>query len=99
MGKSLIIAEKPSVASDIAKALGGFAKSQDHFESESGWERESTFLEVLNPNLRLVYIHSPESDSATLSHLNPGQTSADTDWINVPAAEKNMANGTRNIGF
>jgi len=24
MGKALIIAEKPSVASDIAKALGGF---------------------------------------------------------------------------
>src|SRR5271156_2350608 len=34
MGKSLIIAEKPSVASDIAKALGGFAKTQDHYESD-----------------------------------------------------------------
>ena len=26
MNKSLVIAEKPSVASDIAKALGGFKK-------------------------------------------------------------------------
>ena len=34
MGKALIIAEKPSVASDIAKALGGFAKKDDYFESE-----------------------------------------------------------------
>src|SRR5436190_2688301 len=34
MGKALIIAEKPSVASDIAKALGGFAKHEDYFESE-----------------------------------------------------------------
>ena len=34
MGKTLIIAEKPSVASDIAKALGGFAKVGDHYESE-----------------------------------------------------------------
>src|SRR5271170_4221617 len=34
MGKALIIAEKPSVAADIAKALGGFAKVGDHFESE-----------------------------------------------------------------
>src|SRR5580693_861766 len=34
MGKALIIAEKPSVASDIAKALGGFAKAQDHYESD-----------------------------------------------------------------
>jgi DNA topoisomerase-3 len=34
MGKALIIAEKPSVASDIARALGGFAKHDDYFESD-----------------------------------------------------------------
>src|SRR5215510_6105498 len=34
MGKTLIIAEKPSVAGDIAKALGGFSKHDDYFESE-----------------------------------------------------------------
>jgi DNA topoisomerase-3 len=34
MGKTLIIAEKPSVAGDIAKALGGFKKVEDHFESD-----------------------------------------------------------------
>jgi DNA topoisomerase-3 len=34
MGKALIIAEKPSVASDIAKALGGFSKVGDHLESD-----------------------------------------------------------------
>ena len=34
MGKALIIAEKPSVATDIAKALGGFAKKDDFFESD-----------------------------------------------------------------
>jgi DNA topoisomerase-3 len=34
MGKALIIAEKPSVASDIAKALGGFAKKDDFLESD-----------------------------------------------------------------
>src|SRR6267143_2471572 len=34
MGKALIIAEKPSVASDIAKALGGFKKHEDYFESD-----------------------------------------------------------------
>lgn len=35
MGKSLIIAEKPSVANDIAKALGGFTKQKDFFESDT----------------------------------------------------------------
>ncbi len=34
MAKSLIIAEKPSVAADIARALGGFARHDDHFESD-----------------------------------------------------------------
>ncbi|SDV50229.1 DNA topoisomerase III [Chitinasiproducens palmae] len=34
MAKALIIAEKPSVASDIAKALGGFTKHDDYFESD-----------------------------------------------------------------
>ena len=34
MGKALIIAEKPSVAGDIAKALGGFTKNEDFFESD-----------------------------------------------------------------
>ncbi len=33
MGKQLIIAEKPSVAADIAKALGGFSKEKDYFEN------------------------------------------------------------------
>src|SRR2546423_12913306 len=35
MSKSLIIAEKPSVANDLARALGGFKKEGDHFENES----------------------------------------------------------------
>jgi DNA topoisomerase-3 len=35
MGKALIIAEKPSVAGDIAKALGGFHKHDEYFESEN----------------------------------------------------------------
>ena len=34
MGKTLIIAEKPSVAADVAKALGGFAKHDEYFESD-----------------------------------------------------------------
>ncbi len=34
MSKQLIIAEKPSVAADIARALGGFTKHDDYFESE-----------------------------------------------------------------
>jgi len=35
MGKKLIIAEKPSVAADIARALGGFTRQGDYFESDA----------------------------------------------------------------
>ena len=34
MSKALIIAEKPSVAADIARALGGFSRQGDYFESD-----------------------------------------------------------------
>jgi len=34
MSKQLVIAEKPSVAQDIARALGGFAKQGEYFESD-----------------------------------------------------------------
>ena len=34
MGKTLIIAEKPSVALDISRALGGFKREGEYFESE-----------------------------------------------------------------
>ncbi len=34
MSKTLIIAEKPSVANDIARALGGFTKHDEYFESD-----------------------------------------------------------------
>ncbi len=33
-GKKLIIAEKPSVANDIARALGGFTRHGDYYESD-----------------------------------------------------------------
>ncbi|MEO9136758.1 MAG: DNA topoisomerase III, partial [Casimicrobiaceae bacterium] len=35
MSKQLIIAEKPSVAADIARAIGGFTKQGDYFESDA----------------------------------------------------------------
>ncbi len=35
MSKTLIIAEKPSVAADIARSLGGFTKHPDYYESDT----------------------------------------------------------------
>ncbi|MBL8514282.1 MAG: DNA topoisomerase III, partial [Betaproteobacteria bacterium] len=66
MGKSLIIAEKPSVANDIAKALGGFSKEKDHFESD-----EYVLISAVG---HLVEIAMPEEEEVkrgkwTFAHL------------------------------
>jgi len=54
MSKTVIIAEKPSVAADIAKALGGFRRSED------GWEREDAI--VSNAVGHLVELAIPEGE-------------------------------------
>ena len=37
MNKKLILTEKPSVAADIAEALGGFTKTKEHYESDNAY--------------------------------------------------------------
>lgn len=55
MGKTLIIAEKPSVAADIAKALGGFTKGNGHYERQDAI--------VANARGHLIEIFSEEAES------------------------------------
>ena len=70
---------------------GGADALQDHFLSESRWEQDSTFLEVLNANQRLIYIQAPPRDSDALSRLATGRTFGQSDWLNpVRAAESHM---------
>lgn len=54
MGKTLIVAEKPSVAGDIAKALGGFTKGDGHYERAD--------IIVSNARGHLIEIFSKEAD-------------------------------------
>ena len=54
MGKTLIVAEKPSVAGDIAKALGGFSKGNGHYERNDAI--------VSNARGHLIEIFSKEAD-------------------------------------
>ncbi len=66
MGKALVIAEKPSVAADIARALGGFTRHGDYFESDA---------HVLSSAVgHLIEIGMPEDEEVkrgkwTFSHL------------------------------
>jgi len=66
MSKQLIIAEKPSVAADIARALGGFAKHNDYFESDD-YVLSSAVGHLLE--LRAPEEHDPRSGRWTFKHL------------------------------
>ena len=66
MGKRLIIAEKPSVAADIARALGGFTRQGDHFESKD-YVLCSAVGHLLE--LRAPEEHDPRSGRWTFKHL------------------------------
>jgi len=66
MGKQLIIAEKPSVAADIARALGGFSRHGDYFEGER-YVLGSAVGHLLE--LSVPEEHDPRSGRWTFKHL------------------------------
>lgn len=63
MSKTLIIAEKPSVAEDIAKALGGFTKTQ------SGFEREDVVISSAAGHLATVVAPGADRTGKTIDTL------------------------------
>jgi len=66
MGKKLIIAEKPSVAADIARALGGFSRTADHFESRD-WVLSSAVGHMLE--LAVPAAYDVKKGKWTFAHL------------------------------
>lgn len=66
MAKQLIIAEKPSVAADIARALGGFKRHGDYYESERYVLASAVghLLELAAPEE-----HDPRAGRWTFEHL------------------------------
>ena len=66
MAKQLIIAEKPSVAADIARALGGFKRHNDYFESDD-YVLSSAVGHLLE--LRAPEEHDPRKGRWTFKHL------------------------------
>ncbi len=66
MSKKLVIAEKPSVASDIARALGGMSKKNDYFESDDYAVSSAVghLLEIVVPSS-----HDVKKGKWTFKHL------------------------------
>src|SRR5690554_4847340 len=64
MTKTLIIAEKPSVALDISRALGGFTREGDYFESD-----EYVLASSVGHLLGLVAPNDPVRGKWSFAHL------------------------------
>ncbi|GAA0515299.1 MULTISPECIES: DNA topoisomerase III [Pigmentiphaga] len=64
MGKTLIIAEKPSVALDISRALGGFKREGDYFESD-----DYVLSSSVGHLLTLVAPNDPVKGKWSFTHL------------------------------
>ncbi|MCC2596318.1 DNA topoisomerase III [Pusillimonas sp. MFBS29] len=64
MTKTLIIAEKPSVALDISRALGGFTREGDYFESE-----QYVLASSVGHLLSLVAPNDPVRGKWSFTHL------------------------------
>lgn len=64
MSKTLIIAEKPSVALDISRALGGFTREGDYFESD-----QYVLASSIGHLLTLVAPNDPVRGKWSFTHL------------------------------
>jgi len=64
MNKTLIIAEKPSVALDISRALGGFTREGDYFENE-----QYVLASSIGHLLTLVAPNDPVRGKWSFAHL------------------------------
>jgi len=71
---------------------GGIAALKQHFQNESEWEKESTFLEVISAQDEQKFFHSPQNqkDQATLTHLGGGLAADNSYWLSIPSAEQHM---------
>ncbi len=83
MSKSLIIAEKPSVAADIARVLGGFTRHGDYFESD---------IHVLSSAVgHLLEIGMPEAEEVKRGKWTFGHLPAIPSKFALKPIEKNEA--------
>ncbi|WP_425953139.1 DNA topoisomerase [Ralstonia pseudosolanacearum] len=85
MGKALIIAEKPSVAKDIALALGGFGRADNWLESDTAIiaaaqghlvEVYSTLMATTGKNLDSLPVIPPKFDLRVIEEANKPQVFA-----------------------
>ena len=104
MSKQLIIAEKPSVAQDIAKALGGFSKQGEYYESDE-YVLSSAIGHLLGAAgaVEVIYTLKAMQTSTlppTLNLENPSENCTGMDLVPKVAKEKKVTTALSNsFGF
>jgi signal transduction histidine kinase len=70
---------------------GGIGALEFHFQSQSGWEKETTFLEVMDANNVTQYVYSPKKDEITLTKISGAMAARGADWLSpIHSAEPHM---------
>jgi signal transduction histidine kinase len=70
---------------------GGFGALYEHWDNETSWERESTFIEVVtNEGGTHTFFRSPPADEKMLFQLSHDVATGDTDWLEKHSAEQHM---------
>jgi signal transduction histidine kinase len=71
---------------------GGARALQIHFDDESSWEKDTTFLEVRSTSQEFLISQSSQNSKvqATLRQLPPNLAANGTDWTSIPSGEQHM---------
>jgi signal transduction histidine kinase len=71
---------------------GGLPALELHFHRQSGWERESTFLEVIGASNKLeVFSPQNQKDQEILTtHIDGGLAAPGINWLTLPSTEQHM---------
>jgi signal transduction histidine kinase len=78
-------------------AQGGIDAVRDHFQAESAFEKDTTFVEVLTARQRTVFMGS--SDKVLLDHFSTAKGIPSAGWLSLPSSEKHMVWDVAGIRF
>lgn len=69
---------------------GGIGALEFHFQTRSSWEKETTFLEVVDVNNAIQFVYSPKKDEITLTQISGNMAARNTDWFSILSSEQHM---------
>ena len=78
-------------------AQGGIDAVREHFQAESAFEKDTTFVEILTARQRTVFMGS--NDKMLLDHFSSGKGIPEAGWLSLPSSEKHMMWDVAGIRF